>query len=62
LFVLDKDGILRYQGAFDDITFHQREATIHYLKDAVEALLARSNPEIAQSPPYGCLLVRYSPE
>jgi peroxiredoxin len=62
LFVLDTDGILRYQGAFDDITFRQREATVHYLQDAVEALLTGSKPEIPQSPPYGCVLVRYSPE
>lgn len=62
LFVLDKAGILRYQGAFDDITFRQREATIKYLPAAVEALLAGSKPEIAQTTPYGCVLVRHSAE
>jgi len=62
LFVLDKRGVLRYQGAFDDITFRQRNATEHYLQDAVEKLLAGSHPEPAQTPPYGCVLVRFSPE
>jgi hypothetical protein len=62
LFVIDEAGFLRYQGAFDDITFRKREATVAYLHDAVEALRAGAKPEIAQSPPYGCVLVRYSPE
>ena len=62
LFILDRDGILRYQGAFDDITFRQREATIKYLPAAIEALLAGRKPEIAQTTPYGCALVRHSAE
>ena len=62
LFVLDKEGILRYQGAFDDITFRQRDATEQYLQDAVEKLLAGYHPEPGQTPPYGCVLVRFTPE
>lgn len=62
LFVLDRDGLLRYQGAFDDITFRQSEATERYLPAAVEALLAGMKPEIAQTIPYGCVLVRHSAE
>jgi peroxiredoxin len=59
LFLVDANGILRYQGAMDDVTFRQREPTRHYLLDAVEALFAGRNPDPAQSPPYGCALVRY---
>ena len=62
LFVLDEDGIIRYQGAFDDITFRQRDVTEHYLQDAVDKLLAGSLPEPAQTSPYGCVLVRHNPE
>jgi len=62
LFVLDEDGIIRYQGAFDDITFRQRDVTEHYLQDAVDKLLAGSHPKPAQTPPYGCVLVRFTPE
>jgi peroxiredoxin len=62
LFVLDSNGILRYQGAFDDITFRQREATAKYLPAAIEALLAGRKPENAQITPYGCALVRHSAE
>lgn len=58
LFVLDRDGILRYQGAFDDVTFRQRTPTRHYLRDAVEALLAGKRPELGETNPYGCAIVR----
>lgn len=59
LFVIDPQGILRYQGAFDDVTFRQRKPTRFYLKEAVEAVLAGRLPEQAESYPYGCTIVRY---
>lgn len=59
LFVLDAGGILRYQGAFDDITFRQREPSQFYLKDAVEALLAGNDPEPEITDAYGCTIVYY---
>ena len=62
LFVVDKKGILRYQGAFDNITFRQRDATEHFLQAAVEKLFSGTHPEPAQTPPYGCILVRFTPE
>jgi peroxiredoxin len=59
LFLIDRCGILRYQGAFDDVTFRQRQATQAYLQQAVEAVLAGRLPEPSQTPPYGCTIVRY---
>ena len=59
IFVLDKNGILRYQGAFNDVTFRQKTPTQQYLQDAVEAVLAGERPDQAQTPPYGCAIVRY---
>ncbi len=58
LFVVDKEGILRYQGAFNDVTFRQRAPARHYLKEAVDALLAGRLPEVAEALPYGCTIVR----
>ncbi len=58
-FVVDSGGILRYQGAFDDITFRQRTATQFYLRQAVEAILAGEQPDPDQTPAYGCTIVRY---
>ncbi len=62
LFVVDRLGVLRYQGAFDDRTFRRREPTRAYLFEAVEAVLAGRAPEPAQTDPYGCVLVREAPD
>ena len=58
LFVIDKEGILRYQGAFDDVSFRQRSPTQLYLRQAVEAARSGRSPDPAQTPPYGCTIVR----
>jgi len=60
VFIIDRQGILRYRGAVDDVAFRQRVATKYYLKDAVEALLSDRLPEIAEIKPFGCTIVRYS--
>jgi peroxiredoxin len=61
LFLVDKDGILRYQGSLDDRTFRRRKASRHYFHQAVEALLAGRSPSTPQTSAYGCALVRYKP-
>lgn len=58
VFVLDREGILRYRGAVDDVAFRQRQATRYYLKEAVDALLAGRLPGTAETIAYGCALVR----
>jgi thiol-disulfide isomerase/thioredoxin len=58
VFVVDRDGILRYLGAVDDVTFRQREATRFFLKEAVDALLDGYPPALTESPAYGCAIVR----
>jgi len=57
-FVVDGESRLRYRGAVDDSTMRQREATRHFLADAVEAVLAGDPPDPAETPTYGCALVR----
>lgn len=59
VFVIDRQGILCYRGAVDDVTFRQRNATRSYLRGAVGALLANSLPELAETQPFGCTIVRY---
>lgn len=58
LFVLDRNGILRYRGAVDDVTFRRREASHFFLRDAVESLLKGKVPELSETPAYGCTIVR----
>jgi peroxiredoxin len=59
-FVVNSKGILAYQGAWDDISFRQRAATQVFVPNVVEALIQNVTPQISQTPPYGCALVRYS--
>lgn len=58
VFVIDRNGILRYRGAVDDVTFRQRNPTRFFLDEAVEALLAGHLPALAETPAYGCTIVR----
>ena len=58
VFVMDRDGILRYRGAVDDVTFRHRKATRFFLEEAVEVLLDGRLPEIQEMPAYGCAIVR----
>ncbi|MEE9513298.1 MAG: redoxin domain-containing protein [Anaerolineales bacterium] len=60
LFVIDEQGVLRYRGAPDDTSFRQREPTVHYLKDAVEALLNGREPNPAETAGYGCTITRHT--
>lgn len=57
IFVIGKDGVLRYQGAFDDVKFRQPEPTLNYLSQAVNALLAGDMPDPAEISSYGCTVV-----
>lgn len=59
LFVVDRDGVLRYRGALDDVTFRQRDPTRNFLREAAEALRAGRLPDPAETPPYGCSISRF---
>jgi len=58
VFVIDRDGLLRYRGAVDDVTFRQRTPTRFFLDEAVEALLDGHFPAQSETPAYGCTIVR----
>ncbi|MBI2330899.1 MAG: redoxin domain-containing protein [Chloroflexi bacterium] len=58
IFVIDRDGILRYRGSVDDVTFRQRKPTRFFLDEAVESLLTGQLPTLTESPAYGCVIVR----
>ncbi len=62
VFVIDRDGILRYRGGVDDVTFRQRRPTRFFLDEVVEALLDGRLPEVAETPAYGCTIVREAVE
>jgi hypothetical protein len=62
VFVADRTGILRYQGAVDDVTFGKRQPTRYFLHEALEALFQGRLPAVAETPPYGCAIVREAVE
>jgi len=58
VFVVDRDGVLRYRGALDDVSFRQRTATRFYLKEVVGSLLAGRASPLTETSAYGCTIVR----
>ncbi len=58
VYVINRDGILRYRGAVDDMTFRKRIPTRFFLDEAVESLLEGHLPALTESPAYGCTIVR----
>ncbi len=58
IFIVDAEGLLQYHGAYDDVSFRQRESTRNYLEDMVEALLNGSKPEVVSVPSFGCTIAR----
>ncbi len=61
-FLIDSDGVLRYQGAFDDTSFRRRTPTRFYVLEAIEELRAGEPVEITETQSYGCTIVRFTEE
>lgn len=59
-FVVDWEGILRYQGAYDDLSFRQRQPTRTYLPEVIEALLDGQQAPFSETPTFGCTIIRFS--
>lgn len=59
IFVIDAQGVVRFNGAIDDTTFRQRTPTRHYAFEAVQALLNGEAPPVPEAAPYGCSIVRF---
>lgn len=57
-YVVDRQGILRYRGAIDDVGLGRRKPTRFYLDEAVEALLDGRLPPVPETRPFGCSIVR----
>jgi peroxiredoxin len=59
VFVIDGAGVLRYQGAVDDVTFRKRNPQRFYIAEALSAIADGRLPEVQETPPYGCAIVRH---
>jgi hypothetical protein len=51
--VLDGEGKVVFVGAFDD-KMDAKKVSKHYVKDAVDAVLAGKEPEVNKTPAHGC--------
>ncbi|MDQ7859991.1 MAG: thioredoxin family protein [Armatimonadota bacterium] len=56
IFLFDRQRELRYHGAPDDNYEDPSAVRAHYLRDAVEALLAGREPATTETPPRGCTI------
>ena len=61
MFVINKDGVLAYNGAIDDKkdNSHDPRKARNYVKEAVGKLQAGEKVEVAETTPYGCT-VKYA--
>jgi peroxiredoxin len=55
VFLFDADLRLRYHGAPDD-NYDETQATVPYLRNALDAVLAGQEPPVAETPPVGCTI------
>jgi len=62
VFLIDRDGLLRYRGAIDDVAFRRRKPTRFFLDEAMESLLEGRFPALTETPAYGCTIVREAVE
>ncbi|MBN1283923.1 MAG: thioredoxin family protein [Anaerolineae bacterium] len=56
VFLLDNTGTLRYHGKIDDNYEDAGAVKAHYLRDALDAVLAGKTPPVAQTEPQGCTI------
>ena len=53
VFLIDQAGLIRYSGAIDDCPESANEVTVHYLRDAIQQLLAGAALSPASTPAIG---------
>ncbi|HEY8497996.1 MAG TPA: thioredoxin family protein [Limnochordales bacterium] len=56
IFLFDRERRLRYHGRPDDNYEDPAAVTRHYLRDAIEAVLAGREPAVAETEPQGCTI------
>jgi peroxiredoxin len=56
VFLFDEQRNLRYHGAIDDNYEEPAAVRHHYLRDALDAILAGQEPAVSETPPVGCTI------
>jgi peroxiredoxin len=58
VYILDRDGTLRYRGAFDNNKKLGENGRVAYVEDAVDAILGGRAIPISEMRPFGCSIKR----
>jgi peroxiredoxin len=58
VFILDREAVLRYRGAFDNNKKPGESGRIAYAEDAIEAILAGRAAPVSDTRPFGCSIKR----
>ncbi len=61
VFILDRDGVLRYRGAFDNNKSANASGRIAYAEEALEALLKGQQVPIPETRVFGCPIIKKAP-
>lgn len=61
MYIIDKEGILRYAGAIDNDNSPARKGSINYVEKGLKEVIAGETVEIAVTKPYGCSVKYGSP-
>lgn len=56
VFVFDERRVLRYHGRIDDNAWNPKRVKVHYLRDALDALLDRRAVPVEETSPVGCTI------
>ena len=54
MYVIDKEGVLRYQGAIDDSPMGKKDSPTNYVKQAAQAIKNGEDVPNKTTKPYGC--------
>jgi peroxiredoxin len=58
VFILDRDAVLRYRGAFDNNKKQGESGRIAYAEDAIDAILSGRTAPVSETRPFGCSIKR----
>ena len=62
IFVVDRKGVLVYDGAIDDQTWNNQSPTKNYMTAVLDALIAAKAPPYTSTTPFGCTVKRSWPK
>lgn len=60
VYVIDRKGLLRYQGAVDNDPTETKAKPMNYLEEALEAVISGKPVKIGETKPYGCGIQYFS--